>query len=134
MITEIRLNSNSGESTARFWSAIFNVPAEDLGDGRYRIVPVAGPAVVVCTAAVWQTISRYTDMTAAVDHAAADRLRKAGFEVAVDGSQTVDVNGCDNTVTLIAADWDEPSDDEKARIEKLLDAEVTPEQGRKEPS
>ena len=101
MITEIRLNSNSAESTARFWSAIFNVPAQDLGDGRWRITPPNGPAVVVNTARVWETISRYVDLTVAVDSGAADRLRALGFEVAEDGSQAVDVNGTDATVFLI---------------------------------
>ncbi|QZT56209.1 hypothetical protein [Mycolicibacterium austroafricanum] len=103
MITEICLNSNSAEITAAFWSAIFNVPAEELGDGRWRITPPNGPAVVVNTARVWETISRYVDLTVAVDSGAEDRLRENGFEVSKDGSQAVDVNGCDNTVVLIAA-------------------------------
>jgi ABC-type enterochelin transport system substrate-binding protein len=103
VITELRLNSNAAENTARFWSAIFNVPAEALGDGRWRITPAAGPTVVVDTARVWETISRYVDVTVAVDAGAADRLRENGFEVAVDGSQAVDVNGCDNTVFLVQA-------------------------------
>lgn len=127
MIREIRLNSNDGASTARFWSAIFNVPAEDMDDGRYRIAPVAGPAVVVTTTTVWQTISRYSDMTAVVDHGAADRLRALGYEVAVDGSQAVDLNGTDGTVFLVARGWDgvsefyedDPDDAEKARIEAV---------------
>lgn len=101
MITEIRLNSNSAESTARFWSAIFNVPAQDLGDGRWRIAPPNGPAVVVTTTRVVETISRYVDLTVAVDSGAADRLRESRFEVSKDGSQAVDVNGCDNTVFLV---------------------------------
>ncbi|WP_170092343.1 hypothetical protein [Mycobacteroides abscessus] len=101
MITEVRLDSNDAESTARFWSAIFNVPAEELGDGRWRITPVTGPAVVVSTARVWETISRYVDLTVAVDAGAADRLRENGFEVARDGSQAVDVNGTDATVVLL---------------------------------
>jgi hypothetical protein len=81
VITEIRLNSNNGESTARFWSAIFDVPAEELGDGRWRITPPNGPAVVVSTARVWETISRYVDLTISVDSGAVDRLRENGFEV-----------------------------------------------------
>lgn len=101
MITEIRLNSNSAESTARFWSAIFNVSAEELGDGRWSITPVTGPAIVVSTSRMWETISRYVDLTVAVDAGAPDRLRENGFEVSVDGSQAVDVNGCDNTVFLV---------------------------------
>ncbi|NOQ58470.1 hypothetical protein [Mycolicibacterium fortuitum] len=101
MITEIRLNSNSAESTTCFWSAIFDVPAQDLGDGRWRITPVTGPAVVVSTARVWETISRYVDLTISVDAGAADRLRERGFDVSKDGSQAVDVNGCDNTVFLV---------------------------------
>ncbi len=39
----------------------------------------------------------------AVDAGAADRLRESGFEVAHDGSQAVDTNGCDNTVFLMQA-------------------------------
>ncbi|QQG95913.1 hypothetical protein HBE99_02725 [Mycobacteroides chelonae] len=101
MITEIRLNSNSAESTARFWSAILDVPAQELGDSRWRITPAAGPVVVVSTTRVVETISRYVDLTVAVDSGAADRLRALGFEVAEDGSQAVDVNGCDNTVVLV---------------------------------
>ncbi|MBF6387138.1 hypothetical protein IU444_23715 [Nocardia farcinica] len=103
MITEIRLNSNSAESTAAFWSAIFNVPAEELGDGRWRITPAVGPAVAVSTSRVWETISRYIDLTVAVDAGAPDRLRELGFEVAHDGSQAVDTNGTDATVFLMQA-------------------------------
>lgn len=101
MITQICLNSNSAEITAAFWSAIFGVPAEELGDSRWRITPAAGPVVVVSTTRVVETISRYVDLTVAVDPRAADRLRALGFEVAEDGSQAVDVNGCDNTVVLV---------------------------------
>lgn len=101
MITEIKLQSNNGESTARFWSAIFDVPAQDLGDGRWRITPANGPGVVVSTARVVETISRYVDVTVAVDSGAEDRLRALGFEVAHDGSQAVDVNGTDGTVFLV---------------------------------
>ena len=101
MITKIKLQSNNGESTARFWSAIFNVPGQDLGDGSWRITPAAGPAVVVTTTRVVETISRYVDLTVAVDSGAADRLRALGFEVSVDGRQAVDVNGCDGTVFLV---------------------------------
>ncbi|ALM19098.1 hypothetical protein [Mycobacteroides abscessus] len=101
MITEVRLNSNSAASSCRFWSAIFNVPAEALGDDSWRITPGARPAVVVSTTRVVETISRYVDLTVEVDGGAADRLRALGFEVADDGSQAVDVNGCDNTVFLV---------------------------------
>jgi hypothetical protein len=101
VIAEIRLVSNNGASTARFWSAVFNVPAEDLGDGRWRITPATGPAIVVSTTRIVETISRYVDLTVACDGSAPDRLRAAGFEVALDGSQAVDVNGCDNTVFLV---------------------------------
>ncbi len=101
MITEIGLQSNNAEGTAAFWSAIFNVSAQDLGDGSWRIAPAAGPAVVVSTARVTETISRYVDLTVAVDAAAADRLRALGFEVAHDGSQAVDTNGTDATVFLV---------------------------------
>lgn len=101
MITEVKLQSNSAESTAAFWSAIFNVPAEELGHDLWRITPPNGPAVVVTTTRVVETISRYVDLTVAVDSGAADRLRALGFEVAEDGSQAVDVNGCDNTVFLV---------------------------------
>lgn len=103
MITEIKLQSNNGESTARFWSAIFNVPAADLGDGRWRITPAAGPVVVVDTARVWETISRYVEVTVDVDAGTPDRLREKGFEVSVDGSQAVDTNGTDATVFLMQA-------------------------------
>lgn len=101
MITEIKLQSNNGESTARFWSAIFGVPAVQLSDGRWRITPVTGPAIVVSTSRVWETISRYVDLIVEVDAAVVDRLRELGFEVSADGSQAVDVNGCDNTVFLV---------------------------------
>lgn len=101
MITQICLNSNSAEITAAFWSAIFGVSAEELGDSRWRITPPVGPAVVVTTTRVVETISRYVDLTVAVDSGAADRLRENGFEVSTDGSQAVDVNGCDNTVFLV---------------------------------
>ncbi|MCV7194150.1 hypothetical protein [Mycolicibacterium brumae] len=76
MITAVKLQSNNAESTARFWSAVLDVQ-------------------------VWQMISRYVDLTGEVDVGAADRLRENGFEAAVDGSQAVDVNGCDNTVFLV---------------------------------
>ncbi|WP_234793040.1 hypothetical protein [Mycolicibacterium fortuitum] len=110
MIAEVRLVSNDGASTARFWSAIFNVPAEHLGADRWglhswRITPATGPAVVVSTARVVETISRYVEVTVAVDAGAADRLRELGFEVAHDGSQAVDVNGCDSTVFLVVRDF-----------------------------
>jgi hypothetical protein len=115
VIAEIRLVSNDGASTVRFWSAIFNVPAEDLGPDRWglhswRISPAAGPDVVVSTTRVVETISRYTDLTVAVDASAPDRLRAAGFEVADDGTQAVDVNGTDATVFLVVRDWDGVSD------------------------
>lgn len=95
MITEVRLNSNSAESSARFWSAIFNMPAQDFGDGSWRITPANGPAVAVSTTRVVESISRSVDLTIAVDAGAPDRLRELGFHVAHDGSQAVDVNGCD---------------------------------------
>ncbi|MFV1360682.1 hypothetical protein ABFV47_27045 [Mycolicibacterium fortuitum] len=101
MITEVKLQSNDGASTARFWSAIFGVPAEELGDSRWRIAPPNGPAVVVSTARVWEAISRYADLTVEIDAGAADRLRENLFEVAEDGSQAVDVNGTDATVFLM---------------------------------
>lgn len=109
MIAEIRLQSNNGESTAAFWSAIFNVPAEDLGPDRWglhswRISPDTGPDVVVSTTTVVEAITR-CDLVVAVDAGAPDRLRAAGFEVADDGSQAVDVNGCDNTVFLGVRDY-----------------------------
>lgn len=100
MITEIRLVSNNGLSTAQFWSAIFNVPAERIGPNRWRIAPETGPAVRVTTTPVWQAITR-VDMTVRCDAGAPDRLRELGFEVAHDGRQAADVNGCDNTVHLL---------------------------------
>lgn len=130
MITEIHLNSNSA-STAAFWGAIFNVEPEDQGDGRWRIEPIAGPAIVVRTAVAWQAISRYADMTVVPVPGAAGRLRALGFEVADDGSQAVDVNGTDATVYLVNKGWDghsdvpweEPDDVEKERIRKLTEDE-----------
>ncbi|RIR77083.1 hypothetical protein D2E65_16020 [Mycobacteroides abscessus] len=101
MITKIKLQSNNSESTARFWSAIFGVRAVQLSAGRWRITPAAGPVVMVATTQVVETISRYVDVTVAVDSGAPDRLRALGFEVSVDGSKAVDVNGCDNTVFLV---------------------------------
>ncbi|WP_211296221.1 hypothetical protein [Mycobacterium aquaticum] len=137
MITEIRLVSNDGASTARFWSAIFNVPAEDLGDGRWRVTPVAGPTVTVNTASVVEVISRYSDMTVSVDSGALDRLRALGFDVSAPGEpmQAVDVNGCDNTVHMVVrswdgvtdVDWEEPSDAEKERIRALPTTATTGE-------
>lgn len=100
VITEIRLVSNNGLTTARFWSAVFNVPAEKLRDGQWRIAPETGPAVRVTTTPVWQAITR-VDLTVTVDVGAPDRLRTLGFEVAHDGSQAVDVNGTDATVHLV---------------------------------
>lgn len=107
MIAEVRLVSNDGAATAAFWAAIFNVPAEDLGPdrwgcGQWRISPTVGPDVVVATTTVAEAITS-VDMTVQCDAAAADRLRALGFEVALDGSQAVDVNGCDNTVFLVLA-------------------------------
>lgn len=105
MIAEIRLVSNDGGSTARFWSAILNVAAEDLGPDRWgqhswRISPAVGPDVLVSTTLVWQAITR-CDLVVECDAGSPDRLRALGFEVALDGSQAVDVNGCDNTVFLV---------------------------------
>ncbi|MBE5513713.1 hypothetical protein [Mycobacteroides abscessus] len=105
MITELRLVSNSGESTARFWSAVFNTPATDEGGGRWRIEPIAGPSVSISTARVVEAITR-VDLTVTCDHAAADRLRALDFEVALDGSAAVDVNGTDATVYLVTRGWD----------------------------
>ncbi|WP_396909868.1 hypothetical protein [Mycolicibacterium sp.] len=103
MIAEIRLQSNNVESTATFWSAIFDVPAVQLADGRWRVAPAEGPAVVVRTATVAETISRYCDMTVRADGAAADRLRAAAFEVSLPGwpLSAVDINGTDATVFLV---------------------------------
>lgn len=102
MITEIRLVSNNGLTTASFWAAVLNAPAENLGSGRWRISPEAGPAVRVATTPVWQAITR-VDITVQCDAGAADRLRELGFEVAHDGRQAVDVNGTDATVHLVVA-------------------------------
>lgn len=121
MITEIRLVSNDGASTAAFFGAIFNAPAVDLGGGRWRVTPVAGPTVTITTARVVEAITS-ADLTVTVDHGAPDRLRALDFEVALDGSAAVDVNGTDATVYLVARGWDgysdvpweEPSPDEIA--------------------
>jgi len=133
VITEIRLVSNDGSSTAAFWSAILNTPAEDLGGGRWRIEPAAGPSVSISTARVVEAITR-GDMTVVCDHAAADRLRALDFEVALDGFAAVDVNGTDATVYLSprgwdgvsAVGWEEPTPEEPVRddayYEQLSDA------------
>lgn len=110
MITAIHLNSGDSASTARFWGALFNVEPVYLGGGRWRIEPIAGPAVVVSPTTVAEAISEYADMTVVPFPGAADRLRALGFEVADDGSQAVDLNGCDNTVRLVARGWDGVSD------------------------
>ncbi|WP_241177753.1 VOC family protein [Mycolicibacterium nivoides] len=131
MITEIRLQSNNGERTAAFWSAIFDVAAEDLGPDRWglhswRISPAAAPAVVVSTARVVETISRHIDITVVVDAGASDRLRALGFEVADDGSQAVDVNGTDSTVFLVTPDpispdfYEDDPDDGKVHAAELM--------------
>ncbi|SHX68567.1 Uncharacterised protein [Mycobacteroides abscessus subsp. abscessus] len=133
MITEIRLVSNDGASTAKFWGAVFNVPPVDLGGGRWRVTPVAGPAVSISTARVVEAITR-VDLTVVSDPAAADRLRALDFEVAHDGSQAVDVNGTDSTVHLVArgqeghsdVPWEEPIPERPVRddayYEQLSDA------------
>lgn len=109
MITELRLVSNSGESTARFWSAVFGVSAVDLGDGRWRVTSPSGFGVRIEQARVVEAITR-VDLTVTCDHGAADRLRALGFEVALDGSAAVDVNGTDATVYLSPRGWDGHSD------------------------
>ncbi len=109
MIAEIRLVSNDGGSTARLWSAIFGVPAEDVGPDRWgqhswRISPETGPDVTVSTTTVAEAITR-VDLVVSVDAGAPDRLRELGFEVSLPGwpLSVVDVNGCDNTVHLVVA-------------------------------
>lgn len=129
MIVELLLNSADGRSSAAFWGAVFNVDPVDLGGGRWRIEPVAGPAVVVSTTTVRQAISRYADVTVVPVPGAAGRLRMLGYEVAADGSQAVDLNGTDATVHLVHMGWDgvsdfyedDPDDEEKERIRRLLD-------------
>lgn len=129
MIAEIRLVSNNSTSTARFWGATFNVDPEYLGEGWWRIEPTIGPDIVVSTARSVEAITS-VDMTVGCDDGAPDRLRAAGFEVALDGSQAVDVNGCDNTVHLVIhrgwddIDWDEP-DDEATWLDQLATTAVT---------
>lgn len=99
MITEIRLVSNNGLTTAQFWAAILDAPAERLRDGQWRVSPETGPAARVGTTPVWQAITR-CDMMVTVDVGAPDRLRELGFEVAHDGRQAVDVNGTDATMHM----------------------------------
>ncbi|SKM39585.1 Uncharacterised protein [Mycobacteroides abscessus subsp. abscessus] len=124
MITEIFLLTNSVPITTAFWSAVFNAPAVDLGDGRWSITAVGGPTVQI---AVAPTLAHVTcvDLTVSCDVGAPERLRAAGFEVAVDGMSAVDVNGCDNTVRLLTLrswdgvseiDWEEPDPDRIAAI------------------
>ncbi len=118
MITEIRLVSNSAESTAKFWSAIFNVPAEDLGDGRWRVTSPAGFSVRIEQASVVEAITR-VDVEVVCDAGAPGRLRAAGFPVSDPGFplSAEDLNGTDGAVLLRVVGWDGVSavDREEAR-------------------
>lgn len=111
MISEIRLVSNDGASTAAFFGAIFNAPAVDLGGGRWRVTPVAGPTVTITTARVVEAITR-CDMTVVTDRGAADRLRAAGFPVSSPGFplSAEDLNGTHGAVFLRVVGWDGESD------------------------
>ncbi|WP_017205601.1 hypothetical protein [Mycobacteroides abscessus] len=104
MITEIRLLTNSLEISEKFWAATYPDATVERGTDRWgrawiRIAPEAGPAVRIAEAVEWRQITT-VDMEVRVDAGAADRLREAGFEVAHDGSQAVDVNATDATIQL----------------------------------
>ncbi|OBA92986.1 hypothetical protein A5666_00135 [Mycolicibacterium fortuitum] len=106
MITELCLLTNSLEISERFWTAIYPEAAVERGTDRWdkswlRIAPAAGPAVTIAEAIAAHLITT-VDMLVQVDAGAADRLRAAGFEVAHDGAQAVDVNATDSTIKLEA--------------------------------
>lgn len=106
MINELRLLTNSVEISERFWTALYPDAVVERGTDRWdkpwlRIAPETGPAVRIAEAVEWHLITR-VDLVVQVDAGAAARLREAGFEVAHDGSQAVDVNATDSTIKLEA--------------------------------
>lgn len=106
MIAEIRLLTNSIEISERFWRAIYPTADAERGADRWgrqsvRITPQTGPDLLIGEAAAWNLITT-VDMVVQTDAVAAQRLRDAGFEVAHDGTQAVDVNAADATVVLVA--------------------------------
>jgi hypothetical protein len=111
VITELRLVSNNGASTARFWSAIFNVRAEQIGPDRWRVTSLGGFGVRIEQARVVEAITR-VDVEVACDPGAPDRLRAAGFPVSSPGFplNAEDLNGTDGTVFLRVVGWDGVSD------------------------
>lgn len=90
----------------------------------------AGLTMQIEPAPTWQHITT-VDMTVTCDMDAPDRLREQGFEVSSPSFplSAVDVNGTDSTVRLLTFVWDgvsefyedDPSDEEKERIRRLLD-------------
>lgn len=111
MITELRLVSSDGASTAAFWSAIFNTPAENLGDGRWRVTSLSGLSVRIEQTRVVEAITRI-DLEVACDAGAPDRLRAAGFPVSSPGFplSAEDLNGTDGLALLRVVGWDGISD------------------------
>lgn len=106
MITELRLLTNSLEISEKFWVAIYPDATVERGVDRWgrtrlRIAPETGPAVRIAEAVEWNLITT-VDLVVKTDAGAADRLREAGFEVARDGLQAVDVNATDSTIKLEA--------------------------------
>ncbi|RIS02731.1 hypothetical protein D2E70_16120 [Mycobacteroides abscessus] len=104
MITGLRLHTNSLDISEKFWRAIYPGAVVERGVDRWgrawiRIAPEVGPAVRIAEAVEWHLITT-VDMVVRVDAGAADRLREAGFEVAHNGAQAVDVNATDSTVYL----------------------------------
>lgn len=135
MITAMRLLSGYPASTARFWAAVFNVEPVDIGPDRHgrelwRVTSASGLTVQIEPAPTWQHITT-VEMTVTCDMGAPDRLRERGFEVSAPGFplSAVDVNGTDSTVRLLTFVWDgvsefyedDPDDEEKERIRRLLD-------------
>lgn len=98
-VTELRLVTNDIGISERFWTAIYADTAVERVGGELRITPPNGPALQLVEALAAHLITT-VDMEIAVDAAAADRLREAGFDVSRDGRYVVDVNGTDSTVRM----------------------------------
>ncbi|ANO17399.1 Uncharacterised protein [Mycobacteroides abscessus subsp. abscessus] len=104
MITELRLLTNSLRISERFWTAIYPSAGVERGVDRWGkprlwITPETGPALEFGEAIAAHLITT-VDLVVQTDPGAADRLRAAGFEVAHDGAQAVDVNATDATIKL----------------------------------
>lgn len=98
-ITELRLVTNSLDTSEQFWRAIYPAAVVERVGGELRIAPPVGPALLLVEAIVAHLITT-VEMVVQTDADAADRLREAGFEVAEDGTQAVDVNATDATIHL----------------------------------